>query len=63
MVGNEAIIEITGLINPCQQLDNFQTGLTKAVLDKDAKPKVVVSENGDHAVTWRLLYYVKIPTG
>ena len=32
----EAEIEITGLRNPCGQLDNYQRGLTAAVLDRDA---------------------------
>lgn len=30
-----AEIEVTGLRNPCSQLDNYQKGLTAAVLDKD----------------------------
>lgn len=34
-LGNNAIVEVTGLRNPCNQLDNFQKGLMKAVLDKD----------------------------
>jgi len=33
----------------------------ESAINSDAKPKVVVIENGDHAVTWRLLYYVKNP--
>ncbi len=33
----------------------------EAAFNQDAKPKIVVVENGDHAVTWRLLYYVKNP--
>ncbi|MBB3424962.1 MOSC domain-containing protein YiiM [Rhizobium sp. BK312] len=35
-IGAEAIIEVTGLRNPCKQIDNFQKGLLHAVLDKDA---------------------------
>ena len=31
----EVIIQVTGLRNPCAQLDNFQPGLMAAVLDKD----------------------------
>ena len=31
----EAIIQVTGLRNPCAQLDNFKPGLMAAVLDKD----------------------------
>jgi MOSC domain-containing protein YiiM len=34
-LGAEAIIEITGLRNPCIQMDRFQQGLMAAVLDKD----------------------------
>ena len=34
-LGDEAQIRVTGLRNPCSQLDNFQPGLMKAVLDKD----------------------------
>ena len=34
-IGKTAKIQITGLRNPCLQLDNFQKGLMKAVLDKD----------------------------
>lgn len=33
--GNDAVVEVTGLRNPCVQLDDFQQGLMKAVLDKD----------------------------
>lgn len=34
-VGSTAIIEITGLRNPCQQLNTFQPGLMEAVLGRD----------------------------
>ena len=34
-IGSQAVIQITGLRNPCAQLDNYQKGLTAAVLDKD----------------------------
>ena len=34
LVGQTAIILLTGLRNPCSQLDKFQKGLTKAVLEK-----------------------------
>lgn len=34
-LGDEAIIEITGLRNPCVQIDRFQKGLMQAVLDRD----------------------------
>jgi MOSC domain-containing protein YiiM len=31
-IGSEAVVEVTGLRNPCFQLDNYQAGLTQAVL-------------------------------
>jgi MOSC domain-containing protein YiiM len=34
-LGEEVILKVTGLRNPCDQLDNYQKGLTRAVLDKD----------------------------
>ena len=34
-LGDTAMIEVTGLRNPCTQLDHFQTGLMAAVLDHD----------------------------
>src|SRR6476646_7617369 len=34
-LGGEAVIEITGLRNPCRQLDNFQPGLMAATLARD----------------------------
>lgn len=37
----DAVIEITGLRNPCLQLDAFQEGLMKATLDKDERGNVV----------------------
>ncbi len=35
LIGPEAIIEITGLRNPCWQLEGIQPGLMQAVLDRD----------------------------
>ena len=40
-LGTSAIVEITGLRNPCVQIDNFQKGLMAATLDKDADGKLV----------------------
>src|SRR5690242_9737233 len=40
-LGNEAIVEVTGLRNPCLQLDDFQMGLMKAVLDKDEEGNLI----------------------
>lgn len=34
-LGNTAVIEVTGLRNPCAQLDRFQPGLMAAVLGHD----------------------------
>jgi MOSC domain-containing protein YiiM len=31
-LGMEAVVDVTGLRNPCHQLDDFQPGLMKAVL-------------------------------
>ncbi|MEM9669636.1 MAG: MOSC domain-containing protein [Pseudomonadota bacterium] len=33
-IGTSAIVEVTGLRNPCKQLDDYQDGLTQAVLDR-----------------------------
>jgi MOSC domain-containing protein YiiM len=35
LIGGSAVIEVTGLRNPCVQIDRFQKGLMKAVLGKD----------------------------
>lgn len=40
-LGQEVVIQVTGLRNPCKQLDDFQKGLTSAVLDKDDECKVI----------------------
>ena len=40
-VGNKAVVEVTGLRNPCYQLDDFQEGLMKAVLDKDEQGNLI----------------------
>ena len=40
-VGREAVVEVTGLRNPCRQLDNFQPGLMAATLDRDAAGNLV----------------------
>ena len=34
-LGGEAVVEVTGLRNPCNQIDGFRPGLLKAVLDRD----------------------------
>ncbi|MEL7509350.1 MAG: MOSC domain-containing protein [Cyanobacteria bacterium J06554_1] len=40
-IGNKAIVELTGLRNPCAQLDQFQAGLMAAVLDRDENGKLI----------------------
>lgn len=40
-LGPEAVVEITGLRNPCRQLDSLQQGLMAATLDRDAAGKLV----------------------
>ncbi len=37
-----AVIELTGLRNPCAQIDHFQTGLLRAVLGRDEAGKGVL---------------------
>lgn len=34
-LGDEAVVEVTGLRNPCSQLDDYRPGLMAAVLDRD----------------------------
>jgi MOSC domain-containing protein YiiM len=52
-MGNDVVLRVTGLRNPCVQLDNYQKGLTQAVLGKDSDGNLVrkagimaVVENG-----------------
>jgi MOSC domain-containing protein YiiM len=40
-LGAEAVVEITGLRNPCRQLDDFAPGLMAAVLGRDADGRLV----------------------
>lgn len=40
-IGDTAIVEITGLRNPCTQLDRFQSGLMAAVLGHDEQGKLI----------------------
>jgi MOSC domain-containing protein YiiM len=54
-LGASAVVEITGLRNPCKQLDGIQPGLMAATLDRDeagclvrkAGVMAVVIEGGD----------------
>lgn len=40
-LGETATVELTGLRNPCVQLDHFQQGLTQAVLGRDADGQLI----------------------
>lgn len=40
-IGASAVVEVTGLRNPCVQLDQFQPGLMSAVLDRDGHGKLI----------------------
>ncbi|MEU8835810.1 MOSC domain-containing protein [Streptomyces sp900116325] len=40
-LGDEAVVEVTGLRNPCLQIDNFQGGLLKQVVGRDAAGDIV----------------------
>ncbi len=40
-LGAHAVVEVTGLRNPCSQIDKFQRGLTAAVLDRDEQGALV----------------------
>jgi hypothetical protein len=54
-LGADAIVEITGLRNPCAQLDRLQPGLMATVLDRDPTGRLIrkagvmgiVAEGGD----------------
>ncbi len=56
-----------GYNNQAETVINFleqvwqQAAKCEAAINSDTKPKIVVTSNGDHAVTWRLLFYVKNP--
>jgi MOSC domain-containing protein YiiM len=40
-LGDEAVVEVTGLRNPCDQLNRIQPGLMAAVLDRDAEGNLI----------------------
>jgi MOSC domain-containing protein YiiM len=40
-LGATAVVEVTGLRNPCRQIDDFQTGLLKQVIGRDEAGNVV----------------------
>src|SRR5262245_34887543 len=40
-IGASAVVEVTGLRNPCDQLDQFQSGLRAAVLGRDEQGNLI----------------------
>lgn len=40
-LGDDAVIEVTGLRNPCAQLEELQTGLMAATLDRNAHGNLI----------------------
>ena len=68
-LGESAIIEVSGLRNPCSQLDGLQAGLMAAVLDRDeagnlvrkAGVMAIVVNGGDVGPGDRIL--VELPQG
>lgn len=40
-IGNEVVLRLTGLRNPCGQLDHYAKGLTAAVLDRAADGSLI----------------------
>ena len=40
-LGAEAVVEVTGLRNPCLQIDNFRPGLLKEVVGRDEAGNVI----------------------
>lgn len=40
-IGKEVVLQVTGLRNPCKQLDDFQKGLMLAVLDTDSEGNLI----------------------
>lgn len=40
-LGDEAVVRVTGLRNPCAQIDSFESGLLKAVVGRDQSGNIV----------------------
>lgn len=40
-LGDQALVRITGLRNPCAQIDGFRAGLLSAVLSRDAEGRLI----------------------
>lgn len=68
-IGPSAVVEITGLRNPCGQLDGLQPGLMEAVLERDPSRGLIrkagvmgiVIEGGDIRVNDSII--VMLPSG
>lgn len=68
-IGNTAIFLVTGLRDPCRQLNDYQAGLMAAVLDKDEHGKLqrkagvmaIVLASGE--VQADDMIFVVLPTG
>ena len=41
-IGENAVLEVTGLRNPCAQIERFQPGLLAAVLDRGPRGQVIL---------------------
>ena len=41
LLGDDAVVELTGLRNPCVQLNRFRPGLMAAVLDRDTEENLI----------------------
>ena len=40
-LGGQAVVRVTGLRNPCQQINNFRSGLLKVAITRDANGELV----------------------
>jgi len=40
-IGGDAVVEVTGLRNPCSLINKFQKGLMKAVIDRDPEGGII----------------------
>ncbi len=49
-LGADAVVEVTGLRNPCVQIDRFRAGLKEATLGRDATGAVVLRKTGVMAI-------------
>ena len=41
-LGDNAVVQVTGLRNPCRQIDNFQPGLMAALLGRDGQGRITI---------------------